>query len=88
MTHDVGGGDSGTRVVARDVHADVLSSQGRRGQQLILVRPSFREWTHVADDLLDRVDPELVDTVSAGLTGDGDLGVVNAERRNIISRRS
>jgi len=55
---------------------------------MILVRPSFRERTHVADDFLDRVDPELVDTVSAGLTGDGDLGVVNAERRNIISRRS
>ena len=63
-------------------------TDGRRGQQLILIQPSFRERTHVADDFLDRVDTKLVDTVSAGLTGDGDLGVVDAERRNIISRRS
>jgi hypothetical protein len=48
---------------------------------LFPVQPPCGSRTHVTDDLLDRVDTELVDTVSAGLTGDGDLRVVDAERR-------
>ena len=57
-------------------------SHGRKWSTTDTLQIHMPRRTYVADDLLDRVDTELVDTVSAGLTGDGDLRVVDTRTRN------
>jgi hypothetical protein len=77
----MGSSDSRAGVVTRDVHADVLCDREKKDHLAneYSLSGSAPFSTYVTDDLLDRVDTELVDTVSAGLTGNSDLRVVDTE---------
>ena len=58
------------------------SSHGRKWLTIDALQMDMPRRTYVADNLLDRVDTELVDTVSTGFTGDSDLRVVDTRTRN------